>query len=605
MSFLNTADDMADNAMKVMKDVLDSKFTTFIQNVGTPILVTYYNLNDVMTTVDTGTENIDSELGEHSPLRFNKILNFPLYGLGNGGSGLIPSKDDLEGGLIDLSIDLELVMLPNAIKPSGYDYFVYKYQDGTNITFKVNDFEMSTIKNNNYYKISVSLKDINDTVSEEKLEKQTVDELECILDRFGSSDRCVVRRTIYDKIEDIEKVIEYITEQYIDTFYVNRYRAVCYRRTEDSAIVYDPYLTKFLIDNHIMDYQKSRYITLVNHDTRDEVLRNYNKSIYRNVELRDKTKTFVQLRTPVVFSTSTTNPFSYYGEDVAFTLDLLSYGLDDDIKEEDMRTRAYVPWQLMDKIRTNEMVGEWEKFESTEDEVTPLTFPPMKKPEDVCDDIHCKDPIHKHHHHHHHFEDLKHPDEEDDKEYDGHQHQHQKELYKMIPKTTEEDLITNEDEDELIENVTEDDVLDNGDYSIKPIKEKPEHHQKHDKVHIDHRRCVLHDNRSTKEYFFGTANVTLEDDSTTSQYNQGIQNKSRIPDTSIFGKDENKYSQFYWNLIITYINKGNLMDLLERSNVSLEDLLRITIENDYESLIYLPIVLYILHDYVTYLKDNG
>ena len=148
-----------------------------------------------------------------------------------------------------------------------------------------------------------------------------------------------------------------------------------------------------------MDYQKKRYITLVNHDARDTILKTYNKSIYRNVELRDKTKTFVQLRTPVVFSTSTTNPFYYYGEDAAFTLDLLSYELDDDIVDEDVRTRAYVPWQLMDKIRTNELVGEWEKFDSTEDMVTPLTIPPIKKPDDVCDDIHCKDPIHKHHHH--------------------------------------------------------------------------------------------------------------------------------------------------------------------------------------------------------------
>lgn len=583
MSFLNTADNMVDNAMKTMSDVLESKFTTFIQNVGTPILVDYYNINDIMTTVDTGTDNIDSELGEHSPLRFNKIINLPLYGLGNGGSGLIPSREELDGGLIDLSIDLELTLLPNSIKPNGYDYFVYKYDDGTKIVFKVNDFEMGTIKNNNYYKISVSLKDINDTATEEKLENQTVDVLECLLDRFGSSDRCIVRRKIYDKIENIEKVIQYITEQYIDTFYMNRYRSICYRRNEDSAIVYDPYLTKFLIDNHIMDYQKSRYITLVNHDTRDIVLRDYNKSIYRNVELRDKTKTFVQLRTPVAFATSTTNPFYYYGEDAAFTLDLSSYDLDADVSEEDARTRAYVPLQLMDKIRTNEMVGEWDKFESTEDEVTPLTIPPMKKPENVCEDIHCEDPIHKHHHHHDHDHDL----------------------YKVIPKTTEEDLITNEEDDELIENVTEDDILDNGDYSPKPIPEKPEHHRPHDKIHIDHRKCVLHDNRSTKEYFFGTANVTLEDDTTISQYNQGIQNKSRIPDTSIFGKDENKYSQFYWNLIITYINKGNLMDLLERSNVSLEDLLRITIDNDYESLVYLPIVLYILHNYAEYLKDNG
>ena len=44
-----------------------------------PLFITYYSLNVTMSTADVGLNNIYDELGPKSPLRFNKITEFPVY----------------------------------------------------------------------------------------------------------------------------------------------------------------------------------------------------------------------------------------------------------------------------------------------------------------------------------------------------------------------------------------------------------------------------------------------------------------------------------------------------------------------------------------------
>ena len=46
------------------------------------VLTSYYSLAENRTTVDKGLQNIDQLFGHNSPLRFNKIKNFPIYGFG-------------------------------------------------------------------------------------------------------------------------------------------------------------------------------------------------------------------------------------------------------------------------------------------------------------------------------------------------------------------------------------------------------------------------------------------------------------------------------------------------------------------------------------------
>lgn len=323
MGFLQTADTMVDNSMQELANVLNSKFTSYLQGNGTPVLVTYYNLDTNISTTELGSGTYDKRLGDNSPLRFNKILDFPVYGL----KEIIPSKDQLDGGLVDITVDnSEVIILPNSIKPNPLDHFVYHFLDGRSITFRVVDIEYSSIKSNNYYKLSISLADINDDSTEDNLEDQTIKTYKTCLNIIGTNERCIVEDTIFETIESIEKIRKELIQIYLDTFYEKKYNALVFRGHSGGYPLFDPYLTKFVIKNNVLDKSYSGdYIVLVDYDMRYEVNKDYNKSIYHYLETRDNNRMKRLSIMPAQFSTYDTNPFTYYGEEVVFSMDLVEY----------------------------------------------------------------------------------------------------------------------------------------------------------------------------------------------------------------------------------------------------------------------------------------
>ena len=343
MGFLNTANDMADNSMKLLSDVLDSKFTTYLQGNGTPTLVTYYNIDDTLSTVDMGTYTVDEVLGGDSPLRYNRIENFPVFGLND----ILPSIEMIEGNLMDMSLDKEVIILPNTIKPTPLDILIYRFNNGSTVTFKVTEFELSSIKNNSYYKLSLSLKDINDNDTVNKVESQTVKGFTARLETIGTQDNCIIEDKIYDEITTIESTIKYIIEEYTTLFYDKRYNCLLLRNSKFSGYpIYDPYLTTFVIKNNILD-NYSDYIVLCNYDNRPEIDKIYKLSMYRYLELRNIAHMELMVVAPTSFSNLDSNPFYYYGEESVFTIDLM--------KKCDCGTPIYGNQELIESIIYNKI----------------------------------------------------------------------------------------------------------------------------------------------------------------------------------------------------------------------------------------------------------
>ena len=322
MGILQTADTMVDNSMKQLSDVLNSKFTTYLQGNGTPVLVTYYNIDANNSTTELGSETYDKRLGKNSPLKFNKILDFPVYGLRD----LIPSIDPGEGGLLDMDLDLEVVILPNSIKPSPLDHFVYRFSDGykveRQVTFRVINIEYSSIKSNNFYKLTLELADINDEHTVEQLDSQTISTFRTNIDLIGTNEQCVIEDTVYDRIDTIDSICEYLINNYMDIFYDDRYNALLLRDNNIGYPIFDPYLTTFVVQNNILDTDK-RYIVLMNYDNRYDVSRMYNKTVYRCLEQQDSTHLNRMSMKPHAFENTKTNPFVYYGEENVFSIDLV------------------------------------------------------------------------------------------------------------------------------------------------------------------------------------------------------------------------------------------------------------------------------------------
>jgi hypothetical protein len=343
MGILQTADTMVDNSMKQLSDVLNSKFTTYLQGNGTPVLVTYYNIDANNSTTELGSGTYDRRLGDNSPLRFNKILDFPVYGL----KDFIPTIDPGEGGLMDMEMDMEVVILPNSIKPSPLDHFVYRFFDGNmnverQVTFRVISIEHSSIKSNNFYKLSLTLADINDEHTVEELDNQTISTFRTNIDLIGTNEQCIIEDTIFDRIGTIDNICDYLINSYMDVFYDDRYNALLLRDNNIGYPLFDPYLTTFIIEHNILDTSK-RYIVLMNYDNRYDVSRMYNKTIYRSLEQQNDTHLVRMSMKPHAFETTATNPFVYYGEENVFSIDLVKPTEPKDYVEEfDIELVRYV-----------------------------------------------------------------------------------------------------------------------------------------------------------------------------------------------------------------------------------------------------------------------
>ena len=159
---------------------MNSQYSRFLDK--NPTFVTYYNIDNINSITDSGFENIEDLLGENSPLKFKKINDFPVYGLE---SIMLELSEEEEG--LTTNFDSELIILPNTLKPLPNDFFTISYLD-KNYLFMVTDVKYDTIKSNNYYKISFTLKAaygelIND------LENQINEIYNCILRNIGTMNK--------------------------------------------------------------------------------------------------------------------------------------------------------------------------------------------------------------------------------------------------------------------------------------------------------------------------------------------------------------------------------------------------------------------------------
>ena len=120
MAYLLNEQSMLENNAFEFENRLNSQVTRFLDK--NPTFVTYYHVNVNESTVDEGFRDIEAILSHRSPLRFQKIINFPLYGI----EAIVLNLSDNEQGL-DTNFEGEAIILPNTIKPLQNDFFIINY----------------------------------------------------------------------------------------------------------------------------------------------------------------------------------------------------------------------------------------------------------------------------------------------------------------------------------------------------------------------------------------------------------------------------------------------------------------------------------------------
>lgn len=246
----------------------------------TPVFVTYYHVDTDNTTVDEGFLDVASVIGHRSPIRFNKIENFPLYGMDQI---VLNIAEDDQG--LDTTWDGDGIVLPKTIKPVPNDFFVIPTLKDYYI-FRVTNIQYDTVMPDNYYKIEFKLEYIDSTKLEE-IEKQVLEEHICVLENIGTETNCIIEKSSYQKIKEIEKMYAEIKDLYMAMFYNDRHNVfLC--EIEDGKLLYDPLQTYF-VNIHKLFNSKNDLSTLILTDQYDDPKRKYKyaKSVYKFLETRD------------------------------------------------------------------------------------------------------------------------------------------------------------------------------------------------------------------------------------------------------------------------------------------------------------------------------
>lgn len=208
-----------------------------------PTLTTYYNQNIAKSTLDVGFKTEYSALGKNSPLKFNKINNFFIYGL----ERITTELDNGEWGLESSSIEGEAIILPNTIVPIPNDYFTINHCD-KKLLFKVTNSTVNTIESGaNFYKIEYKLDQFDDV----EIEKQVEDKFEMVVNNVGTQFNTIIRSEDYDFIDKVEYILDRLKTYYCNLFYKERVQT--FILDFDCKHFYDPYLIEFIKKNNLIN----------------------------------------------------------------------------------------------------------------------------------------------------------------------------------------------------------------------------------------------------------------------------------------------------------------------------------------------------------------
>ena len=268
---------MEDNIFK-FENRLNSQLTRFLDK--SPVFVTYYHVNVNETTTDEGFRDIESIIGNRSPLRFQKIENFPMYGLDQ----VVLAIQDSEQGL-DTEYSGEAVILPNTIKPLQNDIFKINHVKGS-FLFRVTEVQYDNIRPDNYYKINFRFEWLDDEKAD-KLDEQVEENFSCILQNIGTEENCLIQEDYYKQLKLIDEMFNDMVKTYKILFYNERYNCFLWERL-DGYKIYDPFQTVFF-NNHKLLNNKADYSTIMLSEEFNDHKRKlkYERSIYRCFERRD------------------------------------------------------------------------------------------------------------------------------------------------------------------------------------------------------------------------------------------------------------------------------------------------------------------------------
>lgn len=281
-----------------------------------PTYTTYYQINPVMSTTDNGFLDAQSSIGPNSPIRYNEIKTFPIYGL----EQIQLQLEDSEWGL-DTNYDGEGIILPQTIKPTPGDWFVIDYLN-IQVMFYVNSVNFDTIKSNNYYRISFHVRVIDADIKQ-ALKNQIVDKFTCNIKNVGSIENVIIRDDVKKIMDDAKKVIEKVKDLYKKVYYKNQYNSFITDKnsycTGEQAFYYDRSLSFFIQQEGLYtDKYQLDTIYLLNEDYDDRFELEYELSFFKRLSDRDLSFLSDVYKYVIVSKKNMHSSFSFYRKNMKY-----------------------------------------------------------------------------------------------------------------------------------------------------------------------------------------------------------------------------------------------------------------------------------------------
>lgn len=284
-----------DETREYIEEVIDTRlktdYSSYSRFLGSaPIFVTYYKQNVVESMTDVGLGNVNHNY-DITGKKYIKINNFPLWDVDKSNLDL-----DINNGVFSADYKTDATTVPNIITPIVDDYLQIHYLD-EDYVFRVTDVQIDGIKSDNYFKLSFKY----DTAKKHYLEKLVTDTFDCIFDKIGTEDKCLIRSVHMEQLKQLSIIYDNISELYLQEFYDRASNSLLLNTYKERMILYDPYLTKFVSDNKLFSRKKSssginiiecvKYINNFN--------KKYIKSIYNSFQKNRKIDCYIMRYRPV------------------------------------------------------------------------------------------------------------------------------------------------------------------------------------------------------------------------------------------------------------------------------------------------------------------
>nr|DAO78283.1 MAG TPA: hypothetical protein [Caudoviricetes sp.] len=286
MGLINVShSEVTQNLTDFQLDLLKNPYALYTDKKA--ILVTYYNLNTTRSTLDEALKIPYSNLGKNSPLRFNKIEDFYIYGIDRISTNI----SNAEFGLESDDIGGDGIILPNTTQPYPGDYFSINMLKKKYL-FQIKSVTSDTFENgNNFWRIEYKLEQLSD----KNLQKLIVSEYKFHTGTVGTNFSSVIKKTSWDLAKMLDDLSVTLKRYYVSLFYnkkvqtytfINRY--IKCDNSISSYRFYDPFLIEFIIKNKVLSNIGQQY-SYIDHKTklRADFPIKYNKSIWRVLETRD------------------------------------------------------------------------------------------------------------------------------------------------------------------------------------------------------------------------------------------------------------------------------------------------------------------------------